>query len=419
MTKPQALLAALPFHQLSRRADLILAASVTLVVAMVIVPLPAPILDFFLAVNLACSLGILLSALFAKRALELSTFPTLLLVTTLFRLALNISTIRGILAQGHAGEVVKAFGRLLLQGDIVVGAVLFLVITLVQFLVIAKGAERVAEVGARFTLDAMPGKQMSIDAAVRSGAIDETEGERRRRELSRESQLFGNMDGAMKFVKGDAVAGLVITAINLIAGLLIGVTRRGMSIGDALDTYSVLSVGDGLVSQIPALLITLAAGLIFTPVEAAEVGADLGASVRAELLRNFIVVLPEMVNQVQAWIAAPDASPRVKRLHGFMLTYLYHPTDYIPEDTNTLFGYLDDAYMFGSLYIRLLSDVRPTRHLSNLESISRQLPLWLRVTRSVLPKETREMDRMLDELERDKTDLFYGVMGWKDALRAV
>jgi type III secretion protein V len=286
MTTPQNLLAALPLHQLSRRADVILAASVTLVVAMVIVPLPAPILDFLLAVNLACSLGILLSALFAKRALELSTFPTLLLVTTLFRLALNVSTTRGILAQGHAGEVVKAFGRLVLQGDIVVGAVLFLVITLVQFLVIAKGAERVAEVGARFTLDAMPGKQMSIDAAVRSGAIDETEGEKRRRELSRESQLFGNMDGAMKFVKGDAIAGLVITAINLIAGLLIGVTRRGMPIGDALDTYSVLSVGDGLVSQIPALLITLAAGLIVTRVEAAESGADLGESVRAELLGN-------------------------------------------------------------------------------------------------------------------------------------
>jgi type III secretion protein V len=279
-------LAALPLRELGRRPDVVLALGVSFIVGMLIVPLPLFMLDSLIAVNIAGGVVILLVALFARRALDVSSFPTLLLVTTLFRLGLNISTTRNILAKGDGGEVVEAFGHFVLQGDIVVGSVIFLVLTLVQFMVIAKGSERVAEVGARFTLDAMPGKQMAIDAALRAGAFDDKEAERRRHELARESQLFGNMDGAMKFVKGDAIAGLIITAINFIAGIIIGVVRNGMSASDALDTYSLLAVGDGLVSQIPALLITLSSGILVTRVAAAENDSNLGATVKDELLGN-------------------------------------------------------------------------------------------------------------------------------------
>jgi type III secretion protein V len=252
---------------LGRRPDLILAAAVAVIVAMLIVPLPIFFLDILLAVNIAAAVTLLMAVLFSRTALELSSFPALLLLTTLFRLGLNISTTRSILSKGDAGEVVTAFGKFVAGGDALVGIVMFLVITLVQFLVIAKGAERVAEVGARFTLDAMPGKQMSIDAALRSGAISEEKAQFDRQQLSRECQLFGNMDGAMKFVKGDAIAGLIITAINAVAGILLGIFRLEMSAAHAFDRYTILTIGDGLVSQIPALAITLAAGVLVTRVD--------------------------------------------------------------------------------------------------------------------------------------------------------
>ncbi|MCK6545017.1 type III secretion system export apparatus subunit SctV [Myxococcota bacterium] len=279
-------LAALPLRELGRRPDVVLAIMVTMIVGMLIIPIPGLLLDPLIAVNIAASLMVLLVALFAKNALEVSSFPTLLLITTLFRLGLNVSTTRGILAKADAGEMVKAFGEFVVQGDVVVGTVIFLVITLVQFLVVAKGSERVAEVGARFTLDAMPGKQMSIDAGVRSGAYTEEEAQEKRDELNRASQMFGNMDGAMKFVKGDAIAGLVIMALNVIAGTLIGVLRMGMSGGQALETFAVLTIGDALVAQISALLITLAAGILVTRVEAKDKTKNLGFSLKEELLSN-------------------------------------------------------------------------------------------------------------------------------------
>jgi type III secretion protein V len=279
-------LEALPFDRVSRHPDIVLAALVALVVAMMIVPLPTRAIDALLALNVALSALVLVSVLLARRTLSLSTFPSLLLITTLFRLSLNVSTTRSILARGDGGEVVRAFGEFVLSGDLIVGLVVFSVIALVQFIVIAKGSERVAEVGARFTLDAMPGKQMSIDAAARSGSITEEEAQERRSELSRESQFYGAMDGAMKFIKGDAIAGLIITGINLVAGMIIGVVRFHESLGEAASHYSVLSVGDGLVSQIPALLITLAAGIMTTRVAAKESDASLGASLKAELFDN-------------------------------------------------------------------------------------------------------------------------------------
>jgi type III secretory pathway component EscV len=211
-----------------RAADVALAALVLLVVGMMIVPLPTGVLDVLLATNISLAVLMLLVALYVRDGLEFAAFPTILLVTTLYRLALNVSSTRLILLQADAGEVIRSFGQFVVRGNYVVGAVVFLILTLIQFLVIAKGAERVAEVGARFTLDAMPGKQMSIDAEQRSGAISQDEARRRRSHLQRESQFYGAMDGAMKFVKGDAIAGIVITAINVVGGLAIGVLMRDM-----------------------------------------------------------------------------------------------------------------------------------------------------------------------------------------------
>jgi type III secretion protein V len=313
-------LAALPLAAFSRRPDVILAVMVSAIVAMLIIPLPDLVLDSLIAINIACSLIVLLVALFAAKALDVSSFPTLLLITTLFRLGINVSTTRGILARGEAGEVVTSFGKFVVQGDVVVGMVIFLVITLVQFIVIAKGAERVAEVAARFTLDAMPGKQMSIDAACRSGAITEQEAQDKRDELGRQSQLFGNMDGAMKFVKGDAVAGLVITAINLIAGLVIGIVRLDMEAVNALEVYSILTVGDGLVSQISALLITLAAGIMVTRVEAKDKGDNLGFAMKREIFGNSkVLIIGSVLMVILAIVPGLPAIPFLT-VAGMLLT---------------------------------------------------------------------------------------------------
>lgn len=264
-------------------AELGLAALVIGVVAMMIVPLPTWLLDVLLATNLSLSVAILLVVLYVPDALAIATFPTLLLLTTLFRLALNVSTSRLILLQANAGDVIKAFGGFVVRGNYVVGAVVFLILTVIQFIVIAKGSERVAEVAARFVLDAMPGKQMAIDAEVRSGTIDGNEARRRRRMLSRESQFYGSMDGAMKFVKGDVIASLVITVVNILGGLAIGVGQRGMPAVDALKRYGLLTIGDGLVSQIPALVLSTAAGVLVTRVASEEPDTPLGEELAGQL----------------------------------------------------------------------------------------------------------------------------------------
>lgn len=264
-------------------AELGLAALVIGVVAMMIVSLPTWLLDVLLATNLSLSVAILLVVLYVPDALAIATFPTLLLLTTLFRLALNVSTSRLILLQANAGDVIKAFGGFVVRGNYVVGAVVFLILTVIQFIVIAKGSERVAEVAARFVLDAMPGKQMAIDAEVRSGSIDGNEARRRRRLLSRESQFYGSMDGAMKFVKGDVIASLVITVVNILGGLAIGVGQKGMPAVDALKRYGLLTIGDGLVSQIPALILSTAAGVLVTRVASEEPDTPLGEELASQL----------------------------------------------------------------------------------------------------------------------------------------
>ena len=264
-------------------AELVLALLVISIVAMMIVPLPTWLLDVLIAINLSASVAILLVVLYVPDALAIATFPTVLLLTTLFRLALNVSSTRLILLQANAGDVIKAFGGFVVRGNYVVGAVVFLILTIIQFIVIAKGSERVAEVGARFVLDAMPGKQMAIDAEVRAGTLDGNEARRRRRLLSRESQFYGSMDGAMKFVKGDVIASLVITVINILGGLAIGVGQKGMPVVDALKRYGLLTIGDGLVSQIPALVLSTAAGVLVTRVASEEPDTPLGEELASQL----------------------------------------------------------------------------------------------------------------------------------------
>ncbi|MCI8652529.1 MAG: flagellar biosynthesis protein FlhA [Angelakisella sp.] len=242
-----------------------ISAMVVGVIFLIIVPLPTWLLDFMFITNLGLSFVILLTTMYIRRALDFSIYPSILLITTLFRLALNISSTRSILSnQGYAGEVVKTFGEFVIRGDVVVGLVIFLIIVLVQFLVITKGSERVAEVSARFTLDAMPGKQMAIDADLSSGLIDEQTARQRRSDIQREADFFGSMDGASKFVKGDAIMSLVTTFINLVGGIIVGFLDNVGSFGEIMQVYSTATVGDGLMSQVPALLISVATGMIVT-----------------------------------------------------------------------------------------------------------------------------------------------------------
>lgn len=247
-----------------KQFDVIVGFGIIAIVLMIIIPLPTFLLDLMLAINISFSVLILLLTLLSTDILQLSIFPTILLVTTLFRIALNISSTRLILGQGYAGHVIEAFGSFVVGGNYVVGVIIFLIIIVVQMVVITSGSSRVSEVSARFTLDAMPGKQMSIDADLNAGMIDEKTARERRRKLQQEAGFYGAMDGASKFVKGDAIAGIIITLINVLAGMVMGVMMLGMSVTDAVQTYIRLTIGDGLVSQIPALLISVSAGMLVT-----------------------------------------------------------------------------------------------------------------------------------------------------------
>jgi type III secretion protein V len=295
-------LAMSPAKGLARHTDLVLAGMVVAVIVMMALPLPPWSLDMLVALNIAIGVVILLVALFIPSPLAFSTFPSVLLITTLFRISLSVATTRQILLHAHAGDIIAAFGKLVVGGSLVVGIVVFLIITIVQFIVIAKGAERVAEVGARFTLDALPGKQMSIDADVRAGLITQAEAVVRRNALIKESQFYGAMDGAMKFVKGDAIAGIVIVLVNLLGGITIGTLSMNLSFGAAIQKFSILTIGDGLVTQIPALFLSIAAGIAITrnePEGAAhlgeQIGRQLGSQPRALMLGAGVMALFSLV----------------------------------------------------------------------------------------------------------------------------
>ena len=289
-------------HSITQRKDVLLASLLVAIIFMMILPLPTQLVDVLIGMSMGISVVLLMLAIYIRTASDFFAFPAVLLLSTLFRLALSITTTRLVLLQADAGAIIDTFGNFVVAGNLVIGMVIFLIITIVQFLVVTKGAERVAEVSARFSLDAMPGKQMSIDGDMRAGVIDMAEARRRRQVVAKESQLYGSMDGAMKFVKGDAIAGLIIIAVNLIGGLAIGMSQRDLSFNEAMQIYSILTIGDGLVAQIPALLIAMTAGIIVTRVStdetenlASDIGEQFGAQPRALLVAGALMVAFSLV----------------------------------------------------------------------------------------------------------------------------
>jgi flagellar biosynthesis protein FlhA len=299
------------FEKYSKNVDLLIAATLMANLAVMIVPLPAALLDIALTLSLTASLMMLLVAVYTKKALDFSVFPSLLLITTLFRLALNIATTRLVLSKGHegtlaAGHVIEAFGNFVVGDNYVIGFIVFVILVVINFVVITKGSGRVAEVAARFTLDAMPGKQMSIDADLNAGLINEEQARKRRKEIEAEADFYGSMDGASKFVRGDAIAGIVITVVNIIGGLCVGVIQHGLDIAQAAQFYTKLTIGDGLVSQIPALIISTAAGIVVTRNSS---GRDMGNEVVGQLFSNTRAIY--VVSSVMALLGLVPGLPTV------------------------------------------------------------------------------------------------------------
>ena len=281
---------------LRKRSDIVLALGVIGIIAVLVIPIPTALLDFALAFNITFSLVVLLTTLYVTKPLELSVFPGMLLVVTLMRLSLNVASTRLILGQAYAGEVINSFGNFVVQGDYVVGFIVFIILVIIQFVVITKGAGRISEVAARFTLDAMPGKQMAIDADLNAGIIGDQDARDRREAISHEADFYGAMDGASKFVRGDAIASILITLINIIGGFVIGIAMKDMSLAESMRTYSLLSIGDGLVTQIPALLVSTASGIIVTRAAAtSNMGSDLATQLtkqpRAILVTAIVLIL--------------------------------------------------------------------------------------------------------------------------------
>ncbi|MEN3812429.1 FHIPEP family type III secretion protein, partial [Chromobacterium piscinae] len=271
------------------RPELLILLLMVMIIAMLIIPLPTYLVDFLIGLNIVLAMLVFMGSFYIDRILSFSTFPSVLLITMLFRLALSISTSRLILIEADAGEIIATFGQFVIGDSLAVGFVVFSIVTVVQFIVITKGSERVAEVAARFSLDGMPGKQMSIDADLRAGIIDADGARERRSVVERESQLYGSFDGAMKFIKGDAIAGIIIIFVNFVGGIAVGVTQHGMSLSAALSTYTMLTIGDGLVAQIPALLIAISAGFIVTRVNGDS--DNMGRNIVGQLLGNRFVLV--------------------------------------------------------------------------------------------------------------------------------
>ncbi len=383
--------------RLSRFNDVAFAFLVVMIVGLMILPISPHVLDCLLSLNLTLSVVLLMMALYIPRTLAFSTFPSVLLFTTLFRLALNISTTRLILIHADAGDIIYTFGNFVVAGNFVVGAVIFLILLIVQFLVITKGAERVAEVSARFTLDAMPGKQMSIDADVRAGVLDNDQAKVKRDELGKENQLYGSLDGAMKFVKGDAIASLIITTINIVAGLIIGVVQKGMTVDKALKVYSILTIGDGLVSQIPALLISITAGVIVTRVasdESTALGSDICNQVfaqpKAMMLGGMMAILLALI-------------PGFPKIMFFLLggAFLILGKKVLKASTKGSSGSISRATKAGGLP----SDAAPASTKADEGDFSVTVPLMLDVATAI--EQSVEPDVLNDQLIQVRQALYY------------
>ncbi|MCX8956565.1 type III secretion system export apparatus subunit SctV [Erwinia psidii] len=315
-------------RKMVRQTELIVIVIVMTIIFMMILPMPLWVIDMAISLNICIASLLAIKSLFLPYPLAFSTFPAVLLMTTMFRLALSVGTARLILLQHDAGHIVETFGNFVVGGNLAVGLVIFLILTLVNFLVITKGAERVAEVSARFTLDAMPGKQMAIDSDLRSGLIDTAEAQIRRKQLTSESQLFGAMDGAMKFVKGDAIAGIIIVFVNLVGGLAVGILQQGMAAADAMHIYSVLSIGDGLIAQIPALLISFSAGIIITRVTTDKSLSDISIAneIASQLMREskswlYVAVIMMLFSAIPGMPTSLFASLSLSCLFLFFFLY--------------------------------------------------------------------------------------------------
>ncbi|MFA7228381.1 MAG: flagellar biosynthesis protein FlhA [Melioribacteraceae bacterium] len=311
-----------------RNSDIFLAFGLIMMLGLMLIPLPAPILDFLLALNITLAVLVLIVSLYIQSPLDISVFPGLLLVTTLFRLGLNISSTRLILIDGYAGKVIESFGSFVVSGNYVVGFIIFIILVVIQFIVIVKGSGRISEVAARFTLDAMPGKQMAIDADLNTGLITESDARKRRELVGREAEFYGAMDGASKFVKGDAVAGLIINGINIIGGFIIGVAQRGLSFDDALQSYTILTIGDGLVSQIPALIISTAAGLVVTRSAA---GTALDFQMKTQLFSN-----PRVLGTVSGAIFLFALIPGMPAIPFLILSIVLGTSSYISNKNKAI-----------------------------------------------------------------------------------
>jgi flagellar biosynthesis protein FlhA len=310
-----------------RNTDVVLAFGLILMLGLMLIPLPAGFLDFFLALSITISILIFVVSLFIQSPLDISVFPGLLLISTLFRLSLNISSTRLILIDGYAGKVIETFGQFVVSGNYVVGFIVFIILLIVQFMVIVKGSGRISEVAARFTLDAMPGKQMAIDADLNTGLITEADARKRRDNISREAEFYGAMDGAGKFVKGDAIAGLIINVINIVGGFIIGIGQRGLELTDALQQYTILTIGDGLVSQVPALLISTAAGMVVTRSAA---GTPLDTQIKTQLLAN-----PRVLGIVAATVIIFSFLPGMPTIPFVMIGVTLGVTSFIKNKQKT------------------------------------------------------------------------------------
>ncbi|PKL83973.1 MAG: flagellar biosynthesis protein FlhA [Ignavibacteriae bacterium HGW-Ignavibacteriae-3] len=306
-----------------RNSDIFLAFGLIMMLGLMLIPLPASMLDFLLATNITLSVLVLIVSLYIQSPLDISVFPGLLLVTTLFRLGLNISSTRLILIDAYAGRVIESFGSFVVSGNYVVGFIIFIILVVIQFIVIVKGSGRISEVAARFTLDAMPGKQMAIDADLNTGLISESDARKRREMVGREAEFYGAMDGASKFVKGDAVAGLIINGINIIAGFIIGVAQKGLSFNDALHTYTILTIGDGLVSQIPAIIISTAAGLVVTR---SATGTSLDFQMKSQLFSN-----PRVLGTVSGAIFMFALIPGMPAVPFMILSIILGTSSYVSK----------------------------------------------------------------------------------------
>ena len=348
---------------LKNNMDILIGFAVIGIIMMIIIPLPPVLLDVMLALNIALSVLILLLTLLSTNILELSVFPSILLITTLFRLGLNISSTRLILSEGYAGNVVEAFGSFVVGGNYVVGIIIFLIIVLVQFMVITSGSSRVSEVSARFTLDAMPGKQMAIDAELNAGAIDEKTAKKKRKELQQEADFYGAMDGASKFVKGDAVAGLVVTAINILGGIIIGMLMLDMDFMESVQTFVRLTIGDGLVSQIPALLISVSAGLLVTKADTEDNFGD--------TLANQLTSAPTALMMTGAVLAVLGFVPGLPKVAFFTLAIISIMVGRVlkKEAVKKEIVDIEEEYVDTTMMAPPLSTIEEISSLINIEAI--------------------------------------------------